>query len=115
MISIDETLAGLAFLEAHAPQACRPAITMARGACLVVAQDAAVMRLRARSCDDLELSVRALNAIGHLGCKTIGDVEALARLPDDVVLARGKTVYFGKKCLREVREVLKNIGLEVRG
>ncbi len=114
MISLEETIAGLAFLERHAPDECKSAIALARGACLHTGKLAALEELRARPYDDLELSVRALNGLGHIGCKTIRDVEELVALPDDVVFLRGKKVYFGKKCLRETREVLKRLGLEAR-
>lgn len=111
MISEAEVLAGLDFLERHAPGRMKEAVAVAHRACLVIREDTKIDELRARPANDLELSVRSANALAHLGLKTVRAVEEFAWLPDAVILERGKKLYFGKKCVKEVRECLTNIGL----
>lgn len=113
MISDAELLAGLAFLKIHAHPAYHAALHMAEGACMAVRADRERDDLRTRAAEDLELSVRAANALLHLGIKTVGDLE---RFVDKVDLSSPalKRAYFGKRVLKECREVLKNIGLESR-
>lgn len=67
--------------------------------------------IRLQRADDLELSVRSLNAMQRLGLQTVADVEGFITQSDDVVLKAGQPHGFQKKCMREVREALKNIGL----
>ena len=59
------------------------------------------------------MSVRALCALQDLGIKTVGDLE---RLISEVDLSsrEAKKAGFGKRVLKECREVLKNIGIEPR-
>jgi hypothetical protein len=114
MMLEDEVFAGLRFLSRHAPPEYRPAIEMALSACRVVKDACALDKLRARPAADLEISVRAGNALAHLNLETIGDVEKFMNLDEDVILERGKHFQFRKKCLKEVRLLLKSIGLEPR-
>jgi hypothetical protein len=58
-----------------------------------------------RSVDHLELSVRALNALAAAGIETVGQ---LARLSADGLVA---VPGVGKKTRRELREVLRSLGL----
>jgi len=111
MMTKEEVLAGLAFIEKYAPEQMRGAIRVARSACEVVRAEIDLDEVRKRPADDLELSVRTAVALAHLGLKTVGAVEEFAALSDEVILARGKKVYFGKKSIKEMREVLGNIGL----
>lgn len=114
MISDDELFAGLKFLSRHAPPEYRASIMGALDACCVLRDLSALDKLRSRPADDLELSVRSANAMQSMGLLTIGDVEALMAKDDDLVLLRGKSCHFTKKCLKEVRLLLASIGLEVR-
>lgn len=111
MISAAEVLAGLTFLEAHAPDAMRGAIHVARGACEQVHAVAKLDEFRRSSAEGLELSIRSAVALAHLGLKTVGDVEEFAALPDEVVFARGKKVSLGKKSLKEIRALMATLGL----
>jgi hypothetical protein len=62
----------------------------------------------------MEVSVRAGIALDRLGLKTVGDVEAYVTThDDDVILLAGKKHHLGKKCLKEIREVLRSAGLKV--
>lgn len=112
-LSVAELLAGLAFLERHAPPAAarslgayQSAVTAAKHACERVRAEEKNEELRETPCDDLELSVRAANVLKDLGCRTLRDVEALdpARLLD-------RRTGGGKKTAREVAELLRNLGL----
>ncbi len=114
MISDDELMAGLKFLSRHAPHEYHTSLEQAIVACFAIRDLGALDKLRARPVDDLELSVRSLNALMHMGLVTIGDVETLMAKDDDVILTRGKRHYFSKKCLKEVRLLLKSIDLEVK-
>ncbi len=114
MMDDSEVLAGLSFLERHAPPEFGPALRMAAGACLQIHAQRIAEALRGRSAEELELSGPTLSALGHLGLKTVKDVEDFVGLPEHVILERGKKVWFGKKSIKEVRDLLKQIGLEAR-
>jgi hypothetical protein len=109
----DEMFAGLKFLLRYAPREYLAALEAAIEACRTVQSSSAIDRLRADSVDALDLSVRSANALEGMGLKTVSAVEAFAALPDVVVLERGKKNYFSKKCLKEVREALADVGLKV--
>jgi hypothetical protein len=120
VIDDSEVLAGLAFLERHARSEFQPAIRLARGACENFRNMDKLDQLRLRSIDDLEridllpnscISIRLHAALRRMGIKTVGEVEALAALPDPDVLVRGKRHSFGKKCLKEVRAIVESVGL----
>jgi DNA-directed RNA polymerase alpha subunit len=114
MIDDSEVLAGLAFLERYARPEFQPALRMATQALSVVRAKQQLDAVRARDAADLELSVRSLAALLNMGLKTVADVETFVGKPDAVALEFGKRHHFGKKCLREVREALKDIGLPER-
>lgn len=57
--------------------------------------------------DDLELSVRSSNCLENARIKYIGDL--VTRKEQDML----KTKNFGKKSLKEIREVLKTMGLKL--
>jgi DNA-directed RNA polymerase alpha subunit len=114
VISDEELFAGLEFLLRHSPPEYRGALEIVLGACTVVRDSNATDKLRARRVDDLELSVRSANALQGMGLKTIGEVEALMAKDDELILFRGRFHHFTKKSLKEVRLLLKSIGLEVR-
>lgn len=111
MMTKEEVLTGLAFLEKYAPEKMRGALRMAKGACEAIGVEIDIDELRKRPVDDLELSVRTAVALAHLGLKTVRDVEEFVWLPDDVILARSKKVEFRKKGIKEVRALMTNIGL----
>jgi hypothetical protein len=46
-----------------------------------------------------------------MGLKTVGDVEKFMSAPDDRLMVHGKPYYFGKKCIKEVRALLKELEL----
>lgn len=114
MMTAREALGGLAFLARYAPVGMRSAILLAQAACERVLDEMSLDEIRDRPVDDLEVSIACGAALGHLGFKTIRDVEEFVWLPDDVILQKGKKVYFGKKRIKEVRNVLKELGLEGR-
>jgi RNA polymerase alpha subunit len=111
VIDDSEVLAGLAFLERHARSEFQPAIRMTLAACENFRHLDKLDQLRLRSIDDLEISIRLHAALCAMGIKTVGEVEALATLPDPDVLVRGKRHHFGKKCLKEVRAIVESVGL----
>jgi signal recognition particle subunit SEC65 len=57
--------------------------------------------------EDLELSMRSMNALGMMGCKTIGDVTRR----EERELKR--TPNLGRMSIREIKETLKNLGLRL--
>jgi len=57
--------------------------------------------------EDLELSMRSINALGMMGCKTIGDVTRC----EERELKR--TPNLGRMSIREIKETLKNLGLQL--
>ena len=113
VISDAELLAGLAFLQIHAHPAYHGALHMAEGACKQIRAEIQRGEVRMRAAEELEMSVRAALAIRQLGVKTVGDLEQLL---DKIDLSSrdAKRAGFGKKCLKECREMLKNLGLEPR-
>lgn len=115
MIDDSELLAGIAFLRRYAHPDYAQALVMAEAAVKQVREERRRNVLRATPASELELSVRSANALSALGLKTVGDVESFVSFRDEPVLERGKRHGFGKKCLKEVRGLLKSLGLEVRG
>lgn len=113
MMTAKEVLSGLVFLAKYAPAQMHGPLQLARAACEKALDDMTLDEIRDRPADDLEVSVACAASLGHLGLKTVRDVEEFVKLPDDVILTRGKKVYFGKKRIKEVRNVLKEIGLFV--
>jgi DNA-directed RNA polymerase alpha subunit len=67
-----------------------------------------IARVSDRSIDDLELSVRSINCLRIAGITTIGDLASKSR--EELLSLR----HFGRRSLREVVEVLDNVGLELR-
>jgi len=111
MIDDEELMAGLAFLVKHAHDDYEPGLKLAIDACREVQARRERTRVRMLPAGEMELSVGVANALAQLGCVFVGEVERLMSLPDMEILARGKKARLGKKGLKEVREVLKNIGL----
>jgi len=60
-----------------------------------------------RSVDELELSVRSANCLQNANIKTIGD---LVQKTEAEML---KTKNFGRKSLKEIKEILQNMGLSL--
>jgi DNA-directed RNA polymerase alpha subunit len=116
MISHHDAIEMLAILARNSPPEFQAVLRAALSSFERVMEDRQRDEMRAHRADELELSVRSLNAIEKLGINTVGELETFVGRPDDVVLAEAKRApyHFGKKCLREVREVLKNVGLEPR-
>ena len=115
MISDAELLAGLAFLQIHSHPAHHAALKMALSACNAVHQDRKRDEVRVRAASDLEVSVRTGCALQDLGIKTVGDLERLLNDPaeENLLSSReAKKAGFGKRVLKECREVLKNVGIE---
>jgi hypothetical protein len=111
MISDAELLAGLAFLEKYAHQDFGDALRTAKTACVTVLANRRKDELRALPAGRLELSVRSANTIASLGFKTVGEVEAFVAMPDAHIFERGKRFGFQKKCMKELRALMKEIGL----
>jgi hypothetical protein len=112
MIDDSELLAGLAFLQRHAHPDYTPSLKMAESTILVIRRGRALDELRKRPIDDLELSVRADTALRRLDLETIGDVERFMDRPDSALLNRSHRDFFGMKTIKEVRAILKAIGLD---
>ncbi|MGB0647871.1 MAG: DNA-directed RNA polymerase subunit alpha C-terminal domain-containing protein, partial [Bradymonadia bacterium] len=60
-----------------------------------------------RSVDELELSVRSANCLQNANIKLIG--ELVKRTEADML----KTKNFGRKSLREIKEILGTMGLQL--
>jgi DNA-directed RNA polymerase subunit alpha len=60
-----------------------------------------------RSVDELELSVRSANCLANAGIKQIGDL--VQRTESDML----KTKNFGRKSLKEIKEILADMGLSL--
>ena len=60
-----------------------------------------------RSVDELELSVRSANCLQQANIKTIGDL--VQRTEAEML----KTKNFGRKSLKEIKEILQNMGLSL--
>ncbi len=58
--------------------------------------------------DQLELNVRTSNTLHNMGLRTIGD---LVKVTEEDLLAQQN---FGRKSLYELREILWNIGIELK-
>ena len=68
-----------------------------------------------RAASNLEVSVRTGCALQDLGIKTVGDLERLLNdhAEENLLSSReAKKAGFGKRVLKECREVLKNVGIE---
>ncbi|HKM56298.1 MAG TPA: DNA-directed RNA polymerase subunit alpha C-terminal domain-containing protein [Isosphaeraceae bacterium] len=113
MIDDSEMFSGLSFLMKHSHADYAPALSAAFKACLAVRHQHMLDALREHPVDVLELSVRTANAVMAMGCGTLGHIETmLSRESDEELMARGKRHSFGKKCLKEVRVLLKDMGLK---
>ena len=117
MITDAELLAGLAFLRRHADPDYDAALRLAENAVTAKHAERELLVLRRSPSADLELSVRALNALVHLKLETVGAVEAFMAWPDQTVIANAKDrgVKIGKRTTRELREVFRSLGLDWRG
>jgi DNA-directed RNA polymerase subunit alpha len=69
--------------------------------------DDRIRQVLATSVDELELSVRSSNCLKNANIRTIG--ELTKKTEDDI----GKTRNFGKKCLDEIKQKLKDWGLSL--
>jgi hypothetical protein len=112
-----ELFAGLDFLVRYAHPAYKPALILAVGACKTVREARCQEDVRTLAAEDLEVSIRAANAIKTLGICTVGDLEKLLsdhRHEDLLASREAKKAGFGKKCLKECLELLNSLGLEAK-
>jgi hypothetical protein len=109
MISDADLIDALKFLQRYAPKDFDGVLGAAIDSCGGIRQRRWLEEIRKLPTNRLELSIRSLSALTNLGLKTIGDVAQFVGSDDDKILARGKSVYFGKRCLREVRSLLEEI------
>ena len=111
MIEDSELLAGLAFLKRYAHLDYGPTLDSAIVTVNYIRMAHKADEIRKQPTDDMELSVRSLAALRSLKLTTVGEVERFVNLTDREIIERGKKHYFGKKCLKEVRELLRGLGL----
>jgi hypothetical protein len=111
MIDDGELLAGLAFLARYAHPDYRSVLAVCSADVLAIRAEHKRNEIRKVPITDLELSIRTSNALTSLGLKTVDDVESFVSFKDEMILERGKRHYFGKKCLKETRALLKELGL----
>lgn len=72
--------------------------------------------MRSRLVEDLEISVRLEAALRVREILTVRELES--KTAEDLIGSSGppgSSSYFGKKCLREVREVLASLGMKLKG
>ena len=113
-IEDSELFAGLAFLMRHAHPAYSQYLEIAERACRSVRQRRNEDDLRMTPIDDLEISIRLLTALKALKLETAGHIERLLcdhREEDLLSSGEAKNARFGKKCLKECRELMRNLGL----
>lgn len=112
-ISVAEVLAGLTFLEIHAPDRYQPLVRACRLR-IESERELEPERVRAVLADNLELSIRSLHAILSSSINTVGDLERFMVAHSDEELRSGEWRFrgWGKKATKEVRELLKSLGLE---
>lgn len=116
MISIGELIAGLTFLEIHAPDdRMKLSIKHCQEEVLSLRKELQLEELRASKAEDLELSVRALNCIAKCHLLTVGAVELFMMNHTDSELCSGefRRNFWGKKVAKEIRLLLKELGLEL--
>jgi DNA-directed RNA polymerase alpha subunit len=65
---------------------------------------------RERSIEDLEISIRLGNALDARGIKTVRQLEAMTA--EELMKSKD---FFGKKMLRETREILASLGMKLKG
>jgi hypothetical protein len=112
LLSHAEILAGVAFLESHAPDAWQPWLTACRKALEEQRKADKEEAWRTRPLGGLGLCVRAEVALRDLGAKTVGDVEKLfAGRSDEWIRSTHGYRKFTKIVLRDVRGRLKANGL----
>lgn len=89
----------------------------------VVEQQEETAGWRTRSIDDLEISVRLKYAFEDRNITTVGQLEGmtadeLTKMKPTVMRDRSgwsPPVHFGKKCLKETREILASFGMKLKG
>jgi hypothetical protein len=106
-----EMLAGISFLESHAPETWIPILEACREGMQRFHLEEKREALRERPCDELLLNVRAERAVLHVGCATIRDVEKLMGQSDTAIRARYGHRTFSKIALRNIRDELRKRGL----
>lgn len=110
-----ELLAGLAFLRRYAHPDFMPSLQLAESAILAIRRERALDEIRARPIADLELSIRAHNTLARFKDLTfVRDLEKFMDRPDSAILRRTHHDFFGMKTIKEIRALLKEIGLESR-
>ena len=110
-LSPAEILAGIAFLESHAPDGFRPTIEACRRALEETRQEQTRERWRERTWDELGLCVRAESVLRDLGLRTIREVEKLMSRSDPALVGTYGRKALTKIVLRDLREGLKRKGL----
>jgi DNA-directed RNA polymerase alpha subunit len=82
---------------------------------LIVKEDE-IESYRDRPIEDLEISIRLGLALSVRAIKTVRQLEATtAEALMKSSGSPGSSSYFGKKCLRETREVLASLGMKLKG
>ena len=104
MISVDETMAGLAFLRRYAPDELRPYLEETEQRIQKDIREAKILSVRQRSVDDLEISVRLANILHREGCRTIGEAEKLLRR-----VANWQKPNWGLRMQRELTAILREV------
>lgn len=82
----------------------------------VLAEDKGKEAQRAKEIELLDISVRLSNALADREIRTVGQLELMSAA--DLLRSSGPPAsvkFFGKKMLREVREVLASVGLKLKG
>jgi DNA-directed RNA polymerase alpha subunit len=80
-----------------------------------IVRSEATESFRAKSIDDLQISVRLRCALAMRNIETLRQLEATTADELKSKGPPGSSGYFGKKCLCEVRETLASFGLKLRG
>lgn len=108
MIDDSEVLAGLVFLSIHARSGLKGPIEGALRAIEYLRDADKKSEIRARPVGSLEISVRLNHALTSMGVKTIGEFEEAMR-DEAKLLKDGGRFGFKGKCLRESKEILKEV------
>lgn len=78
-----------------------------------IAKEEALDTDRERLIENLEISIRLCNALRARDITTVRELESTTA--EKLTESSSPANYFGKKCLRETREVLASMGMKLRG
>lgn len=110
VLDLAEIMAGVTFLEVHAPPEVKGALEACSRAIEGVARQMRLDRVRDLAIDDVEVSIRTSLRLKGRGIKSLRALETLLTSKTDEQL---RWMFKGElKTLKECREMLKTLGLK---